>query len=103
MSCVDASAGIAFDKPELNANPCEFKIVIPFPKLNLVLPAIPFPPFPIPIFNLSLTLTCSLDNPIDVSGGITFGGGRISCFDPDPDDDEDDIEAGAGSREVGGF
>ena len=97
----EAGAGVSFDKPELNANPCEFRIVLPIPTLNLVLPAIPFPPFPLPIFNLSLSLTCSLDNPIDVSGGLAFGGGRTPCFDPSPDDEEDDPRDGTGTRAGG--
>lgn len=91
-----------FDKPELNANPCEFSIKIPFPSFTLNLPAIPFPPSFLLLFNLSLSLTCSLDNPIDVSGGIAFGGGRTPTFDPDPDNIVD-VESGGddGTRQLG--
>jgi len=90
-----------FNKPELNAHPCEFKIVLPFPQFSLNLPPIPFPPFPFPLFNLNLALSCSLDEPIDMSSGQPYGGGRIPCFDPDPDDEEDEDDGGA--REVGGL
>lgn len=89
MACELPSGGVEFNAPSLNANPCEFQIKIPLPTFNLVLPAIPFPPSFLPVFNLSFTLSCSLDNPIDVSGELAFGGGRIPCFDPDPDDEED--------------
>ena len=89
-----------FEKPSLNASVCEFSIKIPIPTFDFALPTIPLPSLPIPVFSLSLTLSCSLDAPIDVSGGLDFGGGRFPCFDEDPDDAESD--AGSGSREVNG-
>ena len=86
--CSPPNANVAFESPALNASPCNFTVKIPFPQFTLALPAIPFPPLPFPIFNLSLSLSCSLDNPIDVSGGIAFGGGRVACFDVDPDEED---------------
>lgn len=52
--------------------------------LNLDLP-FAFPPT-IPIPKISLGLTCDLTNPIDVTAGIAYGGGRKATFDPDPDE-----------------
>jgi len=52
---------------------------------NLNLPAIPFPP-PLPFFSFSLSLNCDLNNPLSISGGLQWGGGRVASFDPDPDD-----------------
>lgn len=85
MAVVEAS----FDKPELNASPCEFVLKLPFPTLTISLPAFVFPPFPLPIFNFSFALSCSLDNPIAVSADLPYGGGRKALFDPDPDDQPD--------------
>lgn len=89
MPCTPPSAGVAFNEPTLNASPCNFQIQIPLPKLNIVLPPIPFPPFPLPVFSLNLAISCSLDNPIDVSAGLSFGGGRSPCYDTSFDDEPD--------------
>ena len=100
---------MGFESPELNASPCEFRIKIPIPTFSLQIPAIQLPSLPIPVFSLSLAISCSLDNPIDLSGGLEWGGGRKPKFDPDPDLTEEDggvgnsIEIGGGSLEVGGF
>lgn len=88
MADAEASASASFDKPELNANPCEFKLKLPSFTFGLVLPPIKFPPFDIPIPRFKLSLSCDLSNPIDVSAGLEFGGGRASNNDPSPDDDD---------------
>ena len=53
-------------------------------KLLPSLPPISFPP-PIPTFSLSIGLNCSLSNPLNISAGLAYGGGRVSNADPDPD------------------
>lgn len=42
-------------------------------------------PLPLPSFHFSIGLNCSLTNPLDISGGVSFGGGRVPTYDPDPD------------------
>lgn len=88
MPCTPPTPGVAFNEPTLDASPCAFKVVLPLPKFSLNFPAIPFPPPFLPKFNLHLAITCSLDKPVDVSGGVSFGGGRIPCFEESPDDQE---------------
>ena len=51
--------------------------------IGFVLPTI-FP-LPIPVFSISIGLNCSLTNPLDVSAGLSYGGGRVASSDPDPD------------------
>lgn len=82
-------AVVTFDDPSISAQSCELKVVLPLPKLTLTLPAIPSFASIVPKFNLHLSLSCSLDHPIDVSGGLSFGGGRTGTFDPDPDSEPD--------------
>ncbi len=86
MACLDPNAGAnaSFTKPELNASPCAFSLQLPKFSIGFQLPPFAFPP-PLPGFNFSFKLSCDLKNPIDVSGGLDFGGGRFSCSDPDPD------------------
>ena len=76
-----------FDKPELDANPCSFGFKLPNFSFGFVFPDIPFPP-PIPFPSLRLALSCDLSKPIDVSAGISYGGGRKSNALPSPDDDD---------------
>ena len=86
MACKIDTGGVSkpeFESPSLNANPCEFSLKLPIPKLNIKLPSIPLPKIPLPIFNFDFSLSCSLDNPIDVTAGLKFGGGRVTCFDTD--------------------
>lgn len=74
----------SFNAPEVNAQICGFSIRLPKFSISFLLPAINFPPkLPIPRF--SLQLTCDPSNPIDVSAGLGYGGGRTSNADPDPD------------------
>lgn len=77
----------AFTKPELNASPCSFSFKLPSFTFGFTLPDIPFPP-PLPIPRLKLVLSCDLKNPIDVSAGLEFGGGRVSNAPTSPDDDD---------------
>ena len=65
------------------ASLCGFKLPVFVFSLGFKQPTI-FP-LPFPEFALSLGLNCSLENPIDVSAGVKFGGGRVSNADPDPD------------------
>lgn len=48
--------------------------------LNIPFPNIPFPPK----FFFSFGLNCDLSNPFSFTGGVKFGGGRVSTADPDP-------------------
>ena len=70
------------------ASLCGF--VIPFLSIffNINLPGIPFP-IGLPTISILIGLNCSLSNPIDISGGVSYGGGRIASFDPDPDLNDD--------------
>lgn len=78
-----------FNSPTLDANPCEFSVSLPsLPSLSISIPSISLPSL-LPTFNLSLALSCNLDKPIDVSGGLSYGGGREAEFDPDPDDSDE--------------
>lgn len=92
LSATGGSADAAFSAPELNASICNFSFKLPslsfgfsLPSLSLVLPKISLP-FIIPSFSFSLN--CDLSNPIDVSAGLEYGGGRVSCFEPSPDKEE---------------
>jgi hypothetical protein len=67
------------------ASLCGFALPSILLGLGIVLPSpLPIPP-PLPKFKLAIGLNCSLDNPLDVSAGIEFGGGRVATGDPDPD------------------
>lgn len=64
------------------ASICGFDIKIPsfpFPP-KLTISGIPFPPpFPFPKFGFALS--CDPKKPIDITAGLKWGGGRISCVD----------------------
>ncbi len=73
------------------ASICGFSLKIPripIPPVSIALPDITalLPKLPIP--KLSFALTCDLNNPIDITASIPFGGGRIACVDPTNDPDE---------------
>lgn len=75
--------GFALGPPAVSI--CGFALPLPSILLGIVLPSpLPIPP-PIPIPKLAIGLNCSLDNPLDISAGIAFGGGRVGASDPDPD------------------
>lgn len=73
------------------ASICGFSLKIPkipippftvqLPPITLLLPKLPIPKF-------AFALTCDLNNPIDITADIPFGGGRLSCGDPPNDPDE---------------
>ncbi len=89
MADDDASIGVegSFDEPELNADPCNFQFKLPNFSFGVNL-FFKFPPFEIPIPHLRFALSCDPTKPIDVSGDISYGGGRIASFDLSPDDDD---------------
>ena len=76
-----------FDGPTLNASPCNFQIGLPRFSFGFQLPSISFPP-PIPFPKFAFELSCSLDQPVNVSAGLEYGGGRQPAFDPDPDNED---------------
>lgn len=78
----------SFDKPEINASPCNFSFTLPSFTFGINLPPFKFPPFELPIPRFKLMISCDLSKPVDVSAGVSFGGGRASNNDPCPDDDE---------------
>lgn len=78
------SADAQFDAPGLSAQNCKLSLKLPSFSLAIFLP-FAFPPSLTLAFNFNLQLNCDLSNPIDLSGGLAFGGGRIVCADPDPD------------------
>jgi hypothetical protein len=84
-----ASASVDVVPAAPAATICGFAIGIPRLKfgLSISLAGLGFPP-ELPIPWLSLKLTCSLSDPVDVSGGLAFGGGRPVNSEPDPDDNE---------------
>ncbi len=87
MGCFDLSADPKFGKPDLNASPCNFTFKLPSFTFGFNF-SFKFPPFDIPIPRFRLAISCDLSNPVDVSAGLDFGGGRLSCSDPSPDDDD---------------
>lgn len=82
-------ADIGFGAGAVIAGPCGLSLTIPTINIDLLLPRIfaniKFPPK----IAFNFALTCDLKNPIDISGGLDFGGGRISCSPPNPDDNPD--------------
>ena len=69
------------------ASVCDVTIKLPkFPLPPVfVLPPIPFPP-PLPIPKFSFGLSCNLKDPIDITAGLSFGGGRLPCGLANQDD-----------------
>jgi hypothetical protein len=83
QACAPPGASASFNDPSVNASVCNFQFKLPSFAFGFVLPPIPFPPtLPFPKFGFELS--CRLPNPINVSAGLEFGGGRIACFDVDP-------------------
>jgi hypothetical protein len=84
-----ASANAGFSTSAIPAaSLCGFTLPFLSFSLSFHLPALAFPP-PFPIFGISFGLNCSLDNPINVSASLPYGGGRIGTSDPDVDDSFD--------------
>lgn len=70
------------------ALPCGINISIPIPNISFTLPSLALILPALPSIGFSLKLSCDLSNPIDITGGISFGGGRKSNAPPDPDNDD---------------
>lgn len=75
--------------PSFEAGPpigqlCGFKLPSFKFSLGFKVPSIKFPP-PLPTFKPSLGINCSTTNPINVSAGLAWGGGRVATSDPDVD------------------
>lgn len=85
---VDANAGFG-TKSTAIALPCGISIKLPIPDISIILPTLllsfSFPPK----FPFSFSLNCDPTDPIDISAGLPYGGGRVACFDPNPDDSDD--------------
>jgi hypothetical protein len=63
---------------------CGFSLPTASFSFGFVLPTISFPP-ELPDLRVSLGINCSLSNPVNISAGVPYGGGRVGSFDPDPD------------------
>lgn len=79
---------VQFDtQEEVVADVCGLVIKIPTFSFGFVLPPIPaLPELPIPFFGFELS--CDPRNPINVTAGLDYGGGRIPNYDPNPDLDD---------------
>lgn len=85
--------GASFATPSATvALPCGLSASIPSWLLKLGISiSLPFAfPPAFPKLNLRFKLTCDPNNPVDVSGGLSWGAGRASNVPPDPDDHESD-------------
>ena len=79
-----SAAGAGFSAGPPLGQLCGFAIPGFTFKLLPSIPPISFPP-PLPSFRLSIGLNCSADNPLSVSAGLSYGGGRVSNSDADAD------------------
>ncbi len=89
--CLDASVDFgSLSGGEIKAEICNFSLKLPNIEIppTFKLPPLPFPP-PLPIPKLSFSLSCDPSKPIDISAGLSFGGGKIPCSLPDPYDTVD--------------
>ncbi len=84
------SVGAGVTTPPTAAQLCGFKFPpTVFFKFGFVLPPLPFQfPPPLPKVHVGLALNCDLSNPLSVSAGVSFGGGRASNAPADPDLDD---------------
>lgn len=78
---VEADAGFAPGPTSFDI--CGFK----FPPLFKFSFRFNLPTFELPTFNFNFAIgiNCSLDNPFDVSAGVSYGGGRKASGPRDPD------------------
>lgn len=84
QSVVAAGANFADSPPA--ASLCGFKVPVPSFHFSLNIPdPLKVPSFP-PKLTLSVGINCDASNPLDVSGHLPWGGGRVGTRDPDPDD-----------------
>lgn len=82
QAAIDASASFEAGPPVTSL--CGLEIPSFSFSFGLLLSGISFPP-PIPKIKISLGISCDANNPIDVTAGVEYGGGRVATFDPDPD------------------
>ena len=89
-TCLDGA--VEFGKlgdGEVVASICGFSLKIPdiFPPISINLPSLEdlLPKLPFP--KLSFALSCDPNNPIDITAGLEFGGGRLPCQLPDQDNE----------------
>lgn len=82
-----ADATASFDKPSIDAAPCSFGFKLPNFSFGFSFPGLQFPP-PLPVPRFRLALSCDLSKPLDVTAGVSFGGGRKPNGLPSPDDDD---------------
>jgi hypothetical protein len=81
-----ASADASFVPGPPVAQLCGFKLPSFVPKFSFSLPGgLSFPP-KLPTFPVQIGLNCNASNPLNVSAGLSWGGGRVSSGDPDADD-----------------
>lgn len=83
------SVGAGFQPSPMAVELCGFALPFPYLGINIRIPNIPFPP-ELPSFLLAFGLNCDLDNPIDVTAGVGYGGGRVAGYDSSPDDNVTD-------------
>lgn len=88
QDAASVDAGFAPGPPVATLCGFAFPSFKPFLKIGIPIGGISFPP-KIPTFSPSLGLNCDVNNPLDVTAGVKWGGGRVASFDRDPDVDED--------------
>jgi hypothetical protein len=84
-SGVSASAG--FEPGPVAASLCGFKLPFGRFKFGFKIPGIDFPP-KLPFPYVAFGINCNLSNPIDMSVGLKYGGGRQPNHGVDPDLDD---------------
>lgn len=84
-----AIAEADFEAPDIQVSLCKLSLKLPKFKFKFKLPPLGFPP-PIPFPFFGFALSCDPANPIDVSAGLSYGGGRQTRALPDEPDDEGD-------------
>jgi hypothetical protein len=85
-----ASASAGFSEGPPVASLCGFSIPGLRFKFGVKLPGLfAFPP-KLPFPHIGFGLSCSTDNPLNITAGVSYGGGRTSNGLPDPDNDDMD-------------
>ena len=85
MASIKPTGGVEFPKSP-DAQICGFSLALPRFSLGLnVDPGLLLPLPPLPTFHLSFALSCDPSHPVDLTGGVEFGGGRTPNNDPSPD------------------
>lgn len=82
---VSANADAGFADDPSAATLCGFTFPpFPFFKFGFSLAGLKFPPA-LPIPKIGLAINCDLNNPLSVTAGVAWGGGRNPNGYPDPD------------------